>query len=267
MTLSVTSPLPSATISGATAVNTSASSDIVRVELSVDNVLKATDVAAPFNFNLDTTTLTNGSHTITTVGYNSAWQMRIVSVPVTVNNAAPGGITLSVTSPSSGAVLSGVTSIATSVSSNVVRVEFSVDNVLKGTDTTSPFSFNLDTTALTNAAHTITVVAYDASWNMKILTIPVTVSNGSSGVTLSVSSPASGATVAGVVSITTSVSSNVVRVEFYLDNVLRGTDLSAPFTFALDTRTIANGAHSLTVVAYDASWNMKIVSQPLTIHN
>src|SRR5207245_1127700 len=123
---------------------------------------KSTLLAAPFNYNLDTTTLSNAAHTITVVGYDASWRMKIVSVPVTVNNNTTGAVSLTVNSPAAGAVLSGVANITTTVSSNVVRVEFSVDNISKGTDVSSPFSYNLDTTALTNAAHNITVVAYDA---------------------------------------------------------------------------------------------------------
>ena len=48
----------------------------------------------------------------------------------------------------------------------VTKVEFYVDGVLKGTDTTSPYSMTLDSTTLTNASHTLTAKAYDAAGNI-----------------------------------------------------------------------------------------------------
>ena len=48
----------------------------------------------------------------------------------------------------------------------VTKVEFYVDGVLKGTDTTSPYSMTLDSTTLTNATHSLVAKAYDAAGNV-----------------------------------------------------------------------------------------------------
>jgi hypothetical protein len=56
-------------------------------------------------------------------------------------------------------------------------VAFYVDGVLKSTDTTSAYSYSLDTTTLSNAAHTIKAIAYDAANNQRTHQISVTVSN------------------------------------------------------------------------------------------
>jgi hypothetical protein len=39
--------------------------------------------------------------------------------------------------------------------------------------------------------------------------------------------------------------------------------MSAPFTYSLNTSTLVPGPHTITVVVYDASWNMKIASIPV----
>ena len=44
-------------------------------------------------------------------------------------------------------------------------LEFLVDGVLKGTDTTSPYSMTLDSTTLSNGTHTLTATAADAAGN------------------------------------------------------------------------------------------------------
>jgi len=60
----------------------------------------------------------------------------------------------------------------------VTKVEFYVDGVLKGTDTTSPYSMTLDSTTLTNATHSLVAKAYDAAGNIGSSTaVSFTVSN------------------------------------------------------------------------------------------
>jgi hypothetical protein len=88
--------------------------------------------------------------------------------------------TVSISSPTSGATISGTTTISATASDNVgvTSVGFYVDSVLKSTDTASPYSYALDTTAYTNGAHTIYAKANDAAGNVGTSsTISVTVSN------------------------------------------------------------------------------------------
>lgn len=75
--------------------------------------------------------------------------------------------------------------------------------------------------------------------------------------TTSITSPASGATVSGTITVTASASDNVgvTKVEFYLDGALQSTDLSAPYEWSWNTTTASNGSHSLTSKAFDAANN------------
>jgi len=106
----------------------------------------------------------------------SARQQLGNQIELLTGGTPPLSLSVTVTSPSNGAAISGVTPITTTVSSDIVRVEFYVDNVF-ATDMKGPFSYNLDTRTSTNGPHTITVVAYDAAWNMKIVAVPVSVVN------------------------------------------------------------------------------------------
>lgn len=74
---------------------------------------------------------------------------------------------------------------------------------------------------------------------------------------VSITSPAAGATVSGVVTVTASASDNVgvARVEFFVGATLAGTATVAPFSFNWDTAAVANGSHSLTARALDAAGN------------
>jgi PKD repeat protein len=63
---------------------------------------------------------------------------------------------------------SGTITLSATATDNVsvTKVEFYVDGVLKGTDTTSPFSMTLDSTTLSNASHSLVAKAYDAAGNV-----------------------------------------------------------------------------------------------------
>jgi hypothetical protein len=84
--------------------------------------------------------------------------------------------------------------------------------------------------------------------------------------TVSITTPAAGATLAGTVNVTADAADNVgvVGVQFRVDGVPVGSeDLIAPFAIAWDTRTASNGAHVVTAVARDSAGN-QAVSAPRT---
>lgn len=74
----------------------------------------------------------------------------------------------------------------------------------------------------------------------------------------SISAPANGASVSGVVTIAANASDNVgvVRVEFLVDGALVASDASAPYSHAWDSASGANGTRVLTVRALDAAGNV-----------
>jgi len=91
--------------------------------------------------------------------------------------------TTSITAPTAGATVSGTTAISANASDNlaVTNVEFYVDGALKGSDATSPYSFNWDTTTASNGSHSLTTKAYDAAGNVGTsAAVSVTVSNTAS---------------------------------------------------------------------------------------
>lgn len=75
--------------------------------------------------------------------------------------------------------------------------------------------------------------------------------------TVSITSPASGATISTTTTVTANASDDVAmsKVEFYVDGVLKATDTGSPYTYSLDPTTFSNGTHSLTAKAYDTSNN------------
>jgi subtilisin family serine protease len=90
----------------------------------------------------------------------------------------------SITSPASGVTVSGTITVGANASDNVgvTRVELYVDNVLTGTDTSSPYQFSWNTTTATNGGHALQTTAYDAATNVgSSSVVNVTVSNATSG--------------------------------------------------------------------------------------
>lgn len=75
---------------------------------------------------------------------------------------------------------------------------------------------------------------------------------------LNVTAPANGATIAGTVDITATASDNVgvVKVEFYLDGMLLGTDTSTPYAFTWATGSVPDGSHRVMAKAVDAAGNV-----------
>jgi thermitase len=70
-------------------------------------------------------------------------------------------------------------------------------------------------------------------------------------------SPGAGATVQGRVPVEAAASDNqsVSRVELRVNGSTVATDIGTPYQFSWDTSTLANGSHTLQVVAFDAAGN------------
>jgi hypothetical protein len=85
--------------------------------------------------------------------------------------------------------------------------------------------------------------------------------------TVSITSPAAGATASGTTTVTAGAADNVgvVGVQFKIDGSNLGSeDTTSPYTFAWDTTGIASGTHTLTAVARDAAGNTT-TSAPISV--
>jgi poly(hydroxyalkanoate) depolymerase family esterase len=92
--------------------------------------------------------------------------------------------TVSITSPASGATVSGALAVNATASDNtgVTRVDVLVDGAVAGSDTTAPYSVTIDTTKLGNGSHAISARAFDAANNAGTsATVTVTVQNAGGG--------------------------------------------------------------------------------------
>lgn len=87
-TVTINAPAAGATVSGVMPVQVTATDDtsVTRVEFYVDNVLRAVETAGPYNWNFDTTTIANGTHTLTVKAYDSADNIGQASRTFTTQN-------------------------------------------------------------------------------------------------------------------------------------------------------------------------------------
>jgi len=87
--------------------------------------------------------------------------------------------------------------------------------------------------------------------------------------TVSITSPAGNATVSGIVSINANASDNVgvIKVEFYIDDVLKSTDNISPYAYNWDTTTYTNALHTIKAKAFDATNNTAESSISVIVSN
>lgn len=86
---------------------------------------------------------------------------------------------------------------------------------------------------------------------------------------VSLTAPANGATVSGLVTVDVSASDNVgvSKVNLFVNGVQLASDITAPYGFSWDSTTAANGSVTLTAYAYDAAGNSASSSISVNVAN
>jgi len=126
--------------------------------------------------------LENSALDLGLVGWDSTFGSGLLDTFGAITAVGPGDTqlpTVSITSPSNGATVSGTITVSANASDNVgiSKVEFYVDGVLKSSDTASPYSYSWGTTSYSNVSHTLMAKAFDAAGNNASYSITVSVQN------------------------------------------------------------------------------------------
>jgi RHS repeat-associated protein len=183
--------------------------------------------------------------------------------------------TVAITDPEDEETVAGVVTVTATASDNVgvTVVKFYLDDVYKAQDTSSPYTWDWDTTQYENGGYTLTAKAYDAAENEGVSApVDVTVSNqpDTEPPEVTLTAPADEAIVsASSVSVTATATDNVwvTRVEFYIDDVLRSTDTTSPYSWTWDATTLGNGPHSVKATAYDGPSNTDSDTHTVVVNN
>jgi hypothetical protein len=221
-TVSLTAPASGATVTGTVSVTASASDNVAvaGVQFLLDGANLGSEVTGPgpYSFSWNTTSASNGSHTLSARARDAAGNTTTsASRTVTVSNdtTAP---TVSISSPAAGATVSGSVTITASASDNVAMagVQFRLDGANLGAEVTGSgptYTYTWNTTTASNGSHTLTARARDAAGNLTTSAgRTITVSNG---------------TITPKTATLTWVASTTPGVSY---NVYRGTTSGGPYT-------------------------------------
>jgi hypothetical protein len=180
--------------------------------------------------------------------------------------------TVNITGPTGGSVAGTIDVHATaSDDRGVTSVRFDVDGDQLANDTSSPYEATWNTTNLPNGEHTITATARDAAGKTSSDSVTVTVGNTDvDPPTVSVTTPAAGATVTGVIGVSANASdaSGISQVQFEVDGTAIGApDTTAPYSVQWGSINVENGDHTLTAIASDSFGNQASASVTVAVHN
>ena len=165
-TTAITSPADQDTLAAGTVPVTATASDargVASVDLTVDGAVVDTSTTSPYRFSW---TAAAGSHTLTTVARDAAGNAGTsAAVHVTVTLPDTTAPTTAITSPVGGDTVYGPTTVVATADDDtaVTSVALRVDGTTVGTDTSAPYAFSWNATAV--GSHSLVTVATDAAGN------------------------------------------------------------------------------------------------------
>lgn len=296
-TVTISSPAGGANVRGevVVAASTTDGGGVTSVEYHVDGALLHTD--GPYAASSPRTTswtmstralsIPDGVRTIEVRAHDADGLTGSASVTVTVDNTAPGSVTMS--GITAGSTVTGIVSLSSSGSDaqGIVRADYSiagptiVHSVTTAPQTTFSHLWSWNTTTVQDGNHTMRATLRDAAGNpTNTPLVRYVVHNAGDGTppTGAIDPSLSGATLTGIVDLRANVGDDnaVVKVEFLIDGTLVGTpDTSMPagFTSGQGLRTWTstartNGSHVLSARITDAGGNVTTTATvPVTIAN
>ncbi|MFP2905911.1 Ig-like domain-containing protein [Pyxidicoccus sp. 3LFB2] len=174
-TVSISSPVPGASVRGQAVLMASASDDlgVARVEFYVQPntpgtvpTLVGSDTTFPYSVTWNTLQAPPASsYLLTARAYDAAGHMAVSPAQVNgVDNTAPS---VTLTSPLHGATVGGTVTLAATAqdASGIQRVTFYVDGQSVGSDVSAPFTMPWNSAAATAGPHTVHAVAFDMPGN------------------------------------------------------------------------------------------------------
>jgi Big-like domain-containing protein/HYR domain-containing protein/fibronectin type III domain protein len=263
-TVSILSPVAGTTVAGTITLSATATDnvDVAGVQFILDNAPAGVELlSAPYSLALNTTSLANGTHTISAAARDTSGNASTApTIAISVlNDLAPP--TVVITQPSGGAV--GVMQTITATASDdvgVAGVQFFLDNAPIGQEAiASPFSIVWQTTTAAPGLHTLTALARDAAGHTT-MSAPVSVTVQNTTVHVPAGSfslawdPSPSANVAGY------------RVRYGSTPLAYTTIIDAGANFATQLNGLPAGqTYYFVVDAYDAAGDASGPSNQLTV--
>jgi Bacterial Ig domain len=275
--LRISSPAAGAAVRSTITVSGTASDNVqvASVAVSVDGgAYVAAQGTTSWSYALDTRALADGAHTVTTRAKDAAGNAGTASVSFTSSNADTTPPVVTISAPSGGATVGGKVSVVGTAADagGLAGVSVSVDGGLYQPATgTATWTDGVDTTSLADGTHTITARAIDMSGNAATASVSVDVQNAdTTAPSVQISNPAVGATLSGTATVSGTAADNVqvasvaVSVDGGAYAAAQGT---TSWSYSLVIGSLANGAHTISVRATDASGNAATASVAVNVQN
>ncbi len=287
--VTMASPASGTTVSGTIPVTASVSIvgtlAVAGVQFKLDGAnLGGEDTSAPYSVSWNTANTANGTHTLTAVARDILgvrWTSNPVTVTVSNDTTRPTVRINQATGQADPTNASPInfTAVFSESVSDFAGADVAIAGTAGGTKSVTvsggPSTYTVAVSGMTTSGTVIATIAAgrasDAAGNTN--TASTSTDNSvqfnapdSTRPSVTITSPANGATVAGTVNVVVGTSDNVgvVGVQFLLDGVVRADDTAAPYSIPWDTTSVANGAHTLTAVARDAAGN-RTTSSPVSV--
>ena len=171
----------------------------------------------------------------------------------------PPTITLAASSSSVNAPGPITLNVDASAKAGLARVEFYQGETKIFEDISSPYTFEVNFSAVDNGSHTFIAKAFDTKdQSASSEPVNVTVDIDVTAPTVSLSSGASKLTAPGPVTLTADAKDNkgVAKVEFFEGTTKLGEKTSSPWTWEVNIKAAQNGSHAYTAKAFDAGGNV-----------
>jgi len=176
---------------------------------------------------------------------------------------------VSIASPANGSTVSGGVTVDVSATDNVgvSKVDLFINGILYASDSTGPYSFYWETSKNANGVYVLEALAYDSADNVgQSNTVQVYVNNPVDtvppvvAITFSGGNYSSGGNyyVGKKLTIKATAADNVAvaKIELYVDNVRKTSSSGNTLTYMWNTVKVSQGAHVISVKAYDAAGNV-----------
>jgi Bacterial Ig domain len=268
---------PIQTTAGVLAVSGIAGDNIAvaRVDVSLDGgAYQAAQGTSNWSAAVDTTNL-SGTHVLTARATDTAGNTGTATSSVTLvqpQDTTPPTATFS--APSAGSTVSGAVGVAGRASDNVevARVELRVDGGPYATASgTTSWSAPLNASALTAGDHVLTARATDTAGNTTLASETVTVAPAdTTPPTVAITSPTQSATLSATTSVTGTAADDVsvASVAISLDGgAFQAAQGTTSWTYALDTKQLANGSHTLAARAIDGAGKLTSIALTVNVSN
>ena len=270
---------PGQVVRGTIIVLADASDDsgIARVDLMVDGFSVASAPAASASLAWDTTTVADGAHTLQVRAVDGTGNSALSpAVVVTVDNSPP---TAAITSPGSGNLLHGSVALrgtAADLSLRSFTVEYGAGSPPSSFRSVAPpgaasvrdgLLATVDTSTLPDGPGTFRLTVTDSVGNTATATVPVRIDNTPPSIAMA--APTDGAILRDELWASANVTdaNGVAVVQLSVDGGQPTTVLQPPYRIWLNTRTLADGPHHLTVYATDSAGNAAMLNTAFVVDN